>query len=62
VTPFDDVKKGERYLGHYFVIYVLFWVVVFSTCIWTPFVFGLVLCFIVDMYYSFEVGMNLLFV
>ena len=56
---FDDVKKGERYLGSYFVIYVLFWVDVFLQCIWTHFVFGLMF---VDMCYGFEVGMNLLFV
>ena len=50
-TPFDDVKKGERYLGSYLVISVLFWVVVFLH------VFGHFL--FVDMCYGFEVGMNL---
>ena len=58
MTPFDDVKKGESYLGSYFVIYVLFWVVVFLH------VFRHILCYVmfVDMCYGFEVGMNLLFV
>ena len=47
MTHFDNVKKGERYLGSYFVIYVLFWVVVFLHVFRHIFVFGLVF---VDMW------------
>ena len=46
MTPFDDVKKGERYLGSYFVICVVLGCYV-STCIWTYFVFDFVF---VDMW------------
>ena len=61
MTPFDDVKKGESYLGVILLFMCYFGLLFFYMyldifCVWFG-VYGHV-----DMCYGFEVGMNLLLV